>query len=76
MDARSGEVSGGIYSSFRSNGAPTYYGSIDTAWHADILQAGIYFAAATLLASFILIVPGYTGKSVSFTFGYFIECFL
>jgi len=61
----SGMIPDGIFNAFRTNGAPTYYGPNQTAWEADILEAGFIFAFVILAVSFFVVLPGIRGKEVS-----------
>ncbi|KAK3608265.1 hypothetical protein CHS0354_007293 [Potamilus streckersoni] len=56
-----------LYSAFRTNGGPTVYPEIKTAWQADILGSGLIFAFCILAVSFIVIIPGIRGKESVFT---------
>ncbi|WAR02078.1 DOXA1-like protein [Mya arenaria] len=62
-DTQSGKVADNIYSAFRTNGAPTFYGENKTAWQADILEVGFIFAGAILAASLLVTLPGFPGKT-------------
>lgn len=67
---QSGKVVDGFYDAFRENGAPTYYGPETNPVLADVIEAGVIFAGSILALSFLLIVPGFKGKSVSLTVFY------
>ena len=54
----------GFYSAWRRNCGPTLYPDNKTAVSADVLEAGLIFAAGIMLLSFVLIVPGYRGREV------------
>ncbi|KAL3875856.1 hypothetical protein ACJMK2_033767 [Sinanodonta woodiana] len=56
-----------LYSAFRTNGGPTLYPEIKTAWQADILGSGLIYAFCILAVSFIVIIPGIKGKESVFT---------
>ncbi|KAK3608266.1 hypothetical protein CHS0354_007294 [Potamilus streckersoni] len=56
-----------LYSAFRTNGGPTVYPEIKTAWQADILGSGLIFAFCIVAVSFVIIIPGIRGKESVFT---------
>ena len=53
------------YDGFRQNGGPTLYGSMKTSVTADVLEAGLIFAAVILAFSLLIVLPGIRGKQVS-----------
>ena len=65
LSQQSGNVPRGQYDGFRSNGFPTYYGEVKTAWQADIVEAGIIFSFCILAVAFFSIMPGFHGKQVN-----------
>ena len=64
LSQQSGHVPRDQYDAFRSNGFPTYYGEVKTAWQGDIVEAGIVFAFCILALAFLSILPGFHGKQV------------
>ncbi|KAL3875854.1 hypothetical protein ACJMK2_033765 [Sinanodonta woodiana] len=56
-----------LYSAFRTNGGPTVYPGIKTAWQADLLGSGLIYAFCILAVSIIVIIPGIKGKESVFT---------
>lgn len=62
-------ASSGAFTAFRSNGAPTYYGSNKTPFMADILESGLIYAFVIVTFSFYVILPGIRGNEVSTTIG-------
>lgn len=57
----------GTYEGWRKNGGPTLYGPDKTAVTADVLEAGLLFAAAILAFSLLIVLPGIRGKERWFT---------
>ena len=62
-------ASSGAFTAFRSNGAPTYYGSNKTPFMADILESGLIYAFVIVTFSFYVILPGIRGNEVSIYIG-------
>ena len=56
---------GGWYSAYRKHCGPTLYADNKTAVTADVLEAGLFYAAACLALSIIIIIPGFRGNRVS-----------
>ena len=53
------------YQAFRDNDGPTLYDDNKTSVTVDVLEIGLVFAICILAFSFIIILPGFRGKSVS-----------
>ncbi|ESO84747.1 hypothetical protein LOTGIDRAFT_131685 [Lottia gigantea] len=58
----------GLYTAFRTNGAPTFYEPNKTPFKADLVESGLIFCIVILLVSFLAILPGIRGKEKLFTF--------
>nr|XP_022340089.1 dual oxidase maturation factor 1-like isoform X1 [Crassostrea virginica]XP_022340090.1 dual oxidase maturation factor 1-like isoform X1 [Crassostrea virginica] len=61
-------ASSGAFTAFRSNGAPTYYGSNKTPFMADILESGLIYAFVIVTFSFYVMLPGIRGNERIYTF--------
>ncbi|XP_041362682.1 dual oxidase maturation factor 1-like isoform X2 [Gigantopelta aegis] len=58
----------GLYTAFRKNGSPTFYGSLKTPFEADLIESGLIFCFVILAFSFFIVLPGIRGKEKLFTF--------